>query len=85
MLVSIHSSNVSRRAEITKKLEREDDAALPELSVCFTHPDYRHQGVASMMIEYEVKKADELGIECFLEANSLSMPLYKIFQYVVVD
>jgi len=39
-----------------------------------------------MMVDWGVKKADELGLECFTYATlDMSMPLYMMAQFLVVD
>jgi predicted N-acetyltransferase YhbS len=56
-----------------------------ELNMCFTIPAYRRRGVGSMVMEWGVKKADELGIEGFLEASELGDHLYTKFGFIEID
>lgn len=38
-----------------------------------------------MMVDWGVRKADELGLECFITATlDMSMPLYKKARFLVV-
>jgi predicted N-acetyltransferase YhbS len=46
------------------------------------HPDHQRRGVGSVLLEYGVRKADELGIECFVEATDEGMGLYKKFGFM---
>lgn len=50
----------------------------------FTHPDYRRQGVAQKILDWGIKKADELGLEIFLEATPPSKPLFEKQGFVVI-
>lgn len=55
------------------------------LSLCFTDPKYRNHGVGAMMVDWGVKKADELGLECFTTATFMSQSLYEKAKFLVVD
>jgi len=51
-----------------------------------TSPPYRHQGAATILLNWIVKKADELGIECFVHAHiTMGVPLYEKVGFIVVD
>ncbi|KAL8952476.1 MAG: hypothetical protein Q9222_001617 [Ikaeria aurantiellina] len=58
-----------------------------DLETNFTSADYRRQGVNSLMLEWGKKKADELGLELWLEATPMGSRLYAKhgfgFQYMV--
>lgn len=58
--------------------------ALQDLSVIFTHPDYRRQGAGDMIMEWGVKKADELGFEMWLDSTSNGIPFYRKHGFAVV-
>lgn len=55
------------------------------LNLCFTHPNFRRRGAAAMMVQWGIKKADELGLECFLTSTPLGTPVYQKAQYIIVD
>lgn len=42
------------------------------LNLYFALPEYRHRGIGSLVMKWGVKKADELGIDGFLEASELA-------------
>ncbi|KAK5631816.1 hypothetical protein RRF57_007530 [Xylaria bambusicola] len=43
----------------------------------FAHPDYRRKGIGQQVMDWGMKKADDLGLELFLDATPLGKPLYK--------
>ncbi|MCJ1261563.1 hypothetical protein MMC22_001428 [Lobaria immixta] len=47
------------------------------LNSCFVHPDHRRRGVGSLLVEWGTKKADEMGVEMFVESTVQGEPLYK--------
>ncbi|KAM4058738.1 acetyltransferase (GNAT) domain-containing protein [Hirsutella rhossiliensis] len=55
------------------------------LTTIFTHPDYRHQGVADLMMNWGIQKADQMGVEMWLNATVYGLPLYKKHGFTVVD
>ena len=57
---------------------------MPVLHIIFTHPDYRRQGVASLLLDWGTQKADEMGVEMWLDAGELGVPVYKKHGFVVV-
>ena len=40
-------------------------------------PAYRRQGIGSLLMDVGVTRADELGVECWMEASSMGKPLYE--------
>ena len=58
---------------------------LSGLNILFTHPDYRRQGIANLMMEWGKKKANETGVEMWLDATIYGIPLYKKHGFVVVN
>ena len=42
---------------------------LTGINNCFTRPKYQGQGMAGTLIEWGVRKADELGLEAHVEAS----------------
>ncbi|KAL8662862.1 MAG: hypothetical protein Q9202_004376 [Teloschistes flavicans] len=47
------------------------------LATLCTHPDHEGRGAASMLINWGMQKADELGMKCFVEATPRGLDLYK--------
>ena len=43
----------------------------------FTHPQYRNRGAGHLLMEWGTRKADELGLEIFVEASPLGFQLYS--------
>ncbi|MCJ1426386.1 hypothetical protein MMC29_004289 [Sticta canariensis] len=46
------------------------------LNMCFVDPDHRRRGVGSLLVEWGTRKADEMGVEAFIEATDIGKPLY---------
>ncbi|PCG88769.1 Acyl-CoA N-acyltransferase [Penicillium occitanis (nom. inval.)] len=55
------------------------------LQVIFTDPDYRNLGAGRMMLEWGTKKADEMGLESFVEASYLGSLLNQKFGFITVS
>ncbi|KAL8808964.1 MAG: hypothetical protein Q9223_003747 [Gallowayella weberi] len=55
------------------------------LNICFVHPDHRRRGVGSLLVDWGVKKADELGLETFIEAAEPGVPLYLSHGFGAMD
>lgn len=51
----------------------------------FTHPKYRRRGVAQQIMDWGMKKADDLGLEFFLDATPPGKPLYEANGFVCVE
>ncbi|KAI1109205.1 hypothetical protein F5Y14DRAFT_458482 [Nemania sp. NC0429] len=54
------------------------------LFIIFTRPDYRHKGVAQQFMSWGVNKADQLGVEMFLDATPMGKPLYEANNFVLI-
>ncbi|KAI1412052.1 acyl-CoA N-acyltransferase [Hypoxylon sp. FL1857] len=54
------------------------------LFIIFTHPNYRRKGVAQQFMSWGMKKADEMGVEMFLDATPVGKPLYGANGFVSV-
>ncbi|KAL8923918.1 MAG: hypothetical protein Q9208_004355 [Pyrenodesmia sp. 3 TL-2023] len=54
-----------------------DDDVRAVLEICYVHPEYRRRGAGSLMVEWGTKKADEMGVEAFVEATEVGVPLYE--------
>lgn len=55
------------------------------LNIIFTHPDFRRRGVGDLFLEWGTKKAEELGVEMWLDATIHGVPLYKKHGFEVVS
>lgn len=53
--------------------------------MCFVLPEYRRRGVGSLIMNWGVKKADELQLDSFLESTDLGGALYRNFGFIEVD
>ena len=42
-----------------------------DLNIIYTHPDFRRQGVADLIMDWGKQKADEMGVEMWLDATVL--------------
>jgi hypothetical protein len=47
-------------------------------------PSKRRSGVASSMMSWGLQKAEELDLECFLEASLLGKRLYERFDFIAL-
>lgn len=47
------------------------------LEICFCHPKHQGQGAGTQLVEWGVKKADELRIPAFVEASSTGAMIYE--------
>ena len=52
------------------------------LEICFVHPDYRRRGVGKLLMAWGLEKADEMGLECYIDATSEGVPLYETFGFL---
>ncbi|OTB01477.1 hypothetical protein M426DRAFT_266209 [Hypoxylon sp. CI-4A] len=47
------------------------------ISYCFVHSAHRRRGAASLMLEWGTRKADELGLEAFVESTEMGRKAYE--------
>ncbi|EPE25504.1 Acyl-CoA N-acyltransferases (Nat) [Glarea lozoyensis ATCC 20868] len=52
------------------------------LEILATHPDFRQMGVGSRLLEWGVKKADEEGLDIYLDGSKMGAALYEKFGWV---
>ncbi|KAI2631806.1 acyl-CoA N-acyltransferase [Hypoxylon sp. NC1633] len=54
------------------------------LFIIFTHPDYRRKGVGQQFMNWGMKKADEMGVDFYLDSTPYGRPLYEAngFEYL---
>ncbi|ATZ57210.1 hypothetical protein BCIN_14g03700 [Botrytis cinerea B05.10] len=66
---------------------RERLAPKPQLylNIIYTHPEFRRQGVADMIMKWGIEKAKEMGVEIWLDATVYGVPLYKKHGFAVVN
>lgn len=55
-----------------------------DLNIIYTHPDYRRRGVADVMLNWGKQKADEMGVEMWLDATEQGVPVYLKHGFTVV-
>ncbi|KAL9018593.1 MAG: hypothetical protein Q9185_004109 [Variospora sp. 1 TL-2023] len=55
------------------------------LEILFVHPSHRRRGAGSLLVEWGVRKADEMGVEAFVEATDDGMPLYAKYGFRKTD
>lgn len=74
----------SSRVYVEKALEnyglpRAEVAQKPHIYLfnVFIHPDYRRHGAGQQVLDWGMKKADELGLDVFLDATPPGKPLYE--------
>lgn len=75
----MHVSSLSERDPPLRRAGRSCCAEV--IYVSHTHPDYRRQGAGHMMMEWGIRRADELGLECFVEASPLGYQLYSKYGF----
>ena len=47
------------------------------LSLLATHPKHEGRGAGSMLINWALPKADEMGVRCYVDASAIGYPVYK--------
>ena len=55
-----------------------------DLEIIATLLEYRGRGLAGQMITWGIERADELGVQCYLDANPLGRPIYEKYGFRVV-
>lgn len=46
------------------------------LEICFVEPSYRRRGAGNLLVQWGTQKADEMGLEAFVESTDDGKPLY---------
>jgi GNAT superfamily N-acetyltransferase len=49
----------------------------PALSLCFVRPEYQRQGVGSLLLQWGIKKADELEADIWLTSTPQAVRTYQ--------
>ncbi|KAI1305092.1 acyl-CoA N-acyltransferase [Xylaria venustula] len=54
------------------------------LFIIFTHPDYRRKGIGQQFMDWGLKKADDTGVDFYLDSTPYGRPLYEAngFEYI---
>ena len=60
------------------------------INICYVLPSRRHEGIGNLMIEWGLKKADEMGVETWVESTQDGKDFYKRHgfthvEYLVLD
>ena len=55
------------------------------LDLLFTHPDHRRKGIGSLIMQWGLDRADELGLESYIEATKEGKPCYEAFGFKAID
>lgn len=53
-----------------------------DLNLCFVHPDFRRRGAGGQLLDWGVKRTDELGMVAYIDATSEGKGLYESFGFV---
>ena len=54
------------------------------LDTLVTHPDHHRKGAGGLLVKWGCDKADELGVEAYVEASPMGQPLYARHGFVPV-
>ncbi|KAI1374519.1 hypothetical protein F4677DRAFT_447156 [Hypoxylon crocopeplum] len=54
------------------------------ISYCFVHSAHRNRGAASLMLQWGTKKADELGLDAFVESTEMARSAYEKHGFYVI-
>ena len=49
------------------------------------HPNHRRRGIGSLLMNIGILRADELNLECWMEASAMGKPLYQKFSFRTVN
>jgi hypothetical protein len=55
------------------------------LDICYTSPKHHRRGAGKLLVEWGAKKADEMGVTCFVEASLVGRRLYEGCGFVVKE
>ena len=74
--------NLALVDHIMEALYRPRDSHMRGKSYFFMHilavlPEYQRKGIGRKMLEWGLKQADELGVECWIDASPAGLGLYK--------
>lgn len=66
-------------------VKRQTNPPIPELDYMFTEVRHRRKGYASMLMQWGMDHADEMGLEVVVEASDQGVDLYRKFGLTPVD
>ncbi|RWA11186.1 hypothetical protein EKO27_g3897 [Xylaria grammica] len=55
------------------------------LFIIFTHPQYRRKGVGQQFMDWGIKKADEKGVDFYLDSTPYGRPLYEANGFTYIE
>ena len=55
------------------------------LDLCFCSPTHQHQGVGTQLVQWGTRKADEMGLQAFVEGTLTARRLYEKNDFVVTE
>ncbi|KAL8720359.1 MAG: hypothetical protein Q9181_007923 [Wetmoreana brouardii] len=55
------------------------------IDLCFVHPSHPRRGAGRLLVEWGVKKADEMGLEAFVESTLAGKPLYESCGFLTMN
>ncbi|KAJ4303820.1 hypothetical protein N0V90_002721 [Kalmusia sp. IMI 367209] len=55
------------------------------LDTLVTHPEHHRRGAGRLLLQWGCERADEAGLEVYLEASEMGEPLYKRFGFEPVE
>ena len=55
---------------------------LADLNMCFVHPGFRRRGIGKLLLQWGLVKADERGLETYIDATESGRPLYEGLGFV---
>lgn len=56
-----------------------------DLNIAFTVPEWRRHGAGNLVMEWGFRKADEIGVDSFIEASEKGKFLYKKWGFLHFD
>lgn len=78
----------ANRPHVCTSMPIRDDQAndgTPVLNILFTHPEYRRQGVATLILQWGLAHAEKLGLDAYVEATAEGKPSYERFGFRDID
>ncbi|KAG9959795.1 hypothetical protein KCU61_g7096, partial [Aureobasidium melanogenum] len=71
----------------SNEFAQENFAGRPHAHLAYlaTHPSHRKRGAAHMLLEKGTQKADEAGLDMYLQASLMGAKLYKKFGFEIVS
>jgi GNAT superfamily N-acetyltransferase len=51
------------------------------LDTLVTHPDHHRRGAGGLLLQWGLEKADQAGVEAYLESSAMGRPLYERWEF----